>query len=220
MLLTFFSIYKLILIEDGLSTIKETIDGTPILITEPAIQSQDIVFIAHGFAGSTSFMRPIAVALARAGYKTVRYDFLGHGRHSKPYSGDITTTEGATQLFLDQTNKIINHYFDEHKLSRGVIIGHSMASDIIFRAALTNNKIIKSYTLIDTVDFIRQAGYWPINKSLGVEGMWPSPITGDGENNQNLDKELSLQSLNQDLTMQRSLNIKPETEPGLSLIHI
>ena len=80
----------------------------------------------------------------------------------------------------------------------------------------TNNKIIKSYTLIDTVDFIRQAGYWPINKSLGVEGMWPSPITGDGENNQNLDKELSLQSLNQDLTMQRSLNIKPETEPGLS----
>ena len=81
---------------------------------------------------------------------------------------------------------------------------------------ITNNKIIKSYTLIDTVDFIRQAGHWPINKSLGVEGMWPSPITGDGENNQNLDKELSLRSLNQDLTMQRSLNIKPETEPGLS----
>ena len=44
---------------------------------------------------------------------------------------------------------------------------------------ITNNKIIKSYTLIDTVDFIRQAGHWPINKSLGVEGMWPSPITGD-----------------------------------------
>ena len=81
---------------------------------------------------------------------------------------------------------------------------------------ITNNKIIKSYTLIDTLDFIRQAGHWPINKSLGVEGMWPAPITGDGENNQNLDKELSLQSLNQDLTMQRSLNIKPETEPGLT----
>ena len=81
---------------------------------------------------------------------------------------------------------------------------------------ITNNKIIKSYTLIDTVDFIRQTGHWPINKSLGVEGMWPSPITGDGENNQNLDKELSLQSLNQDLTMQRSLNIKPETESDLT----
>ena len=79
---------------------------------------------------------------------------------------------------------------------------------------ITNNKIIKSYTLIDTVDFIRQAGHWPINKSLRSRRYVVSPITGDGENNQNLDKELSLQSLNQDLTMQRSLNIKPETDPG------
>ena len=37
---------------------------------------------------------------------------------------------------------------------------------------ISNGKIIKSYVLIDTVDFIRQAGHWPINKSLGAEGMW------------------------------------------------
>ena len=80
---------------------------------------------------------------------------------------------------------------------------------------ITNNKIIKSYILIDTIDFIRQAGHWPINKSLGVEGMWPSPITGDGENNENLDKDLSLKSLHLDLMMQKSLDIKPEKEPGL-----
>ena len=110
-LLAFFSVHKLIQSETGLLTLKETLDGSPIIITEPRTKSEDIVFIAHGFAGSTSFMRPIATALARAGYKTIRYDFQGHGRHSKPYSGDITTTEGATQLFLDQTNKIINHYF-------------------------------------------------------------------------------------------------------------
>ena len=114
MLLTFLSIYQLIESEAGLSTFKETLDGTPIIITERAVESNDIVFIAHGFAGSSSFMRPIAVALARAGYKTIRYDFLGHGRHPKAYSGDITTTQGATQLFLDQTNKIINHYLDQN----------------------------------------------------------------------------------------------------------
>ena len=178
-LLTFFSTYKLILIEDGLSTFKKTIDGTPILITEPAIQSQDIVFIAHGFAGSTSFMRPIAVALARAGYKTIRYDFLGHGRHSKPYSGDITTTEGATQLFLDQTNKIINHYFDENKLSRGVIIGHSMASDIIFRAALTNNKIISSIGISNYTDVIEKNK--PDNVFI-LNGQWESHLRKKGLN--------------------------------------
>ena len=42
---------------------------------------------------------------------------------------------------------------------------------------IKDNKIIQSHILIDTLDFIRQAGFWPINKSLGVEGMWPGPIT-------------------------------------------
>jgi len=81
---------------------------------------------------------------------------------------------------------------------------------------LKENKIIKSYVLIDTVDFIRQAGLWPINASLGIEEMWPGPITGDGTTHENLDVNLSLASLEQALTMQRSLNIKPEAEPGIT----
>ena len=81
---------------------------------------------------------------------------------------------------------------------------------------LKEDKIIKSYVLIDTVDFIRQAGFWPINPSLGIEEMWPGPITGDGTTNENLDVNLSFASLEQALTMQRSLNIKPETEPGIT----
>ena len=44
--------------------------------------------------------------------------------------------------------------------------------------------------------------------------MWPGPITGEGTTHENLDINLSLASLEQSLTMQRSLNIKPETEPG------
>ena len=81
---------------------------------------------------------------------------------------------------------------------------------------LKENKIIKSYVLIDTVYFIRQAGLWPINPSLGIEEMWPGPITGDGTTHENLDVNLSLASLEQALIMQRSLNIKPETEPGIT----
>ena len=79
---------------------------------------------------------------------------------------------------------------------------------------LKENKIIQSHTLIDLMDFVRQAGFWPINSSLGVEEMWPGPIIGNGSSFENLDDKLSLSSLEQSLTMQRSLNIKPETEPG------
>ena len=81
---------------------------------------------------------------------------------------------------------------------------------------LKEDKIIKSYVLIDMVDFIRQAGFWPINPSLGIEEMWPSPITGDGTTHENLDNNLSLASFEQSFMMQRSLNIKPETEPGIT----
>ena len=77
---------------------------------------------------------------------------------------------------------------------------------------LKDDKIIKSYVLIDTVNFIRQAGYWPINPSLGIEEMWPGPITGDGTTHENNDVNLSNTSLEQALKMQRSLNIKPEQE--------
>ena len=151
-----FSLYQLRQSEADLLTFKEKVDGSPIIITEPETSGKEIIFIAHGFAGSTSFMKPIAFALAKAGYKTVRYDFQGHGRHPKPYSGDITTTQGTTQLFLDQTNKIINHYLDKNNSSRGVIIGHSMASDIIFRAALTNSKIISSIGISNYTDVIEK----------------------------------------------------------------
>ena len=81
---------------------------------------------------------------------------------------------------------------------------------------LKDNKIIKSYVLIDVMDFIRQAGFWPINPSLGIEEMWPGPIIGNGSSFENLDIKLSKESLNQGLTMQRSLNIKPETEKDIT----
>ena len=74
------------------------------------------------------------------------------------------------------------------------------------------NKIIESHILIDVIDFIRQAGFWPINKSNGAEGLWTTPITGNGTTFENLDKKLSISSLEQALTMQRSLNIKPESD--------
>ena len=43
-----------------------------------------------------------------------------------------------------------------------------------------DGQIIESNCLWDILDVMRQAGFWPIAPSLGTEGMWPGPITGDG----------------------------------------
>ncbi|MFL2793164.1 MAG: alpha/beta hydrolase [Paracoccaceae bacterium] len=135
-----------------MTNVKEFVGNTPITLTfKDTKKTNGIVFLAHGFAGSTSFMRSIAVALAEAGYLTIRFDFLGHGRHQLPYSGDITTIEGATQKFVNQTNEVISHYLLEYDHNFSMIIGHSMASDIIIRSAFLNPNLnsavaISAYT--------------------------------------------------------------------------
>ena len=147
-----FAFGKLKFSEENVTNVKEFVGNTPITLTfKDTKKTNGIVFLAHGFAGSTSFMRSIAVALAEAGYLTIRFDFLGHGRHQLPYSGDITTIEGATQKFVNQTNEVISHYLLEYDQSFSMIIGHSMASDIIIRSAFLNPNLnsavaISAYT--------------------------------------------------------------------------
>ncbi len=43
-----------------------------------------------------------------------------------------------------------------------------------------DGKIAHTHALIDVLDLMRQAGVWPLPPSLGAEGMWPGPATGDG----------------------------------------
>ena len=82
---------------------------------------------------------------------------------------------------------------------------------------IKNEKIIQSHMLIDVMDFIRQAGFWPINKSLGVEEMWPGPITGDGIVLEEQDPAVSKKTLVQALAMQKTLgDYKPETNANFT----
>ena len=44
---------------------------------------------------------------------------------------------------------------------------------------LKDNKIIQSHVLIDMMDFVRQAGFWPINPSFGICLLYTSPSPRD-----------------------------------------
>ncbi len=57
----------------------------------------------------------------------------------------------------------------------------------------------------DILDVIRQAGFWPVAPSLGTEGMWPGPITGDGLIFHETDPEQSAASIAQTLAMHKTL---------------
>lgn len=95
-----------------------------------------LVLISHGFAGSRQMMQYIARDLARAGFRVASFDYIGHGYNTEQLSPDVTRIKGTTQQLIDQTLSVYSAV--ERLLGPQVevaVLGHSMATDIIIRAA-------------------------------------------------------------------------------------
>lgn len=113
-------------------------DGPPATIFLPAGEDPaPVVVVAHGFAGSRQLMEPFALTLAHAGYLVVTFDFMGHARNPRPMTGDVTTINGTTRLMQDELRHVARAALTHPRADgRLAYLGHSMASDIIIRAAL------------------------------------------------------------------------------------
>jgi len=95
-----------------------------------------LIVVSHGFAGSRQMMQYIARDLARSGFLVVSFDYIGHGRNPALLSPDVTRIEGTTQQLVAQTKAVFAEI--ERRLGRqekAAFLGHSMATDIIIRAA-------------------------------------------------------------------------------------
>jgi hypothetical protein len=112
--------------------------GTPAtLYWRNAAGPAPVVVIAHGFAGSRQLMESFALTFAHAGYLTVSYDLLGHGRNPTPMSGDVTTVDGTTRLLMAELGQVAQAALALPEADgRLAYLGHSMASDIVVRQAL------------------------------------------------------------------------------------
>lgn len=127
----------------GLSVTRTTLDGTPVTVfSTPGAAPAPAVVIAHGFAGSQQLMLPFATTLARAGYVAVTFDALGHGGHPGRLTGDVATEDGATSRLLSQLESV-DAYARTLPQADGrlALLGHSMASDIVVRAAIADPSI-------------------------------------------------------------------------------
>lgn len=68
-----------------------------------------------------------------------------------------------------------------------------------------DGRAVQANLLWDVLDVMRQAGVWPLAPSLGVEGMWPGPLTADGVRLASSDPGLGRESIEQTLHMHRTL---------------
>ena len=77
-----------------------------------------------------------------------------------------------------------------------------------------DGKIVQSTVLFDILDFIRQAGLWPLAPMLGSPEMWPGPLTADGVLLDEQDPDLSAHSIKLVLDMHASLNNYDDSKDG------
>lgn len=119
-----------------------TVSETP--VTRYAAPGADgpVVVVAHGFAGSRQMMQAYSLDLARAGYRVWAFDFEGHGRNRVPMSGDVTSIDGTTRLLIQETQAVVDAAVAQEGYAGAVaLLGHSMATDVIIRAALADARI-------------------------------------------------------------------------------
>jgi len=113
--------------------------GSPATVYRPASprDGAPLAVVAHGFAGSRQMMQALSLTLARAGAIVVAFDFIGHGRHPGLLSPRVETAEGTTATLVDQTVAVARaaRALPDPGTGTLALVGHSMATDVIVRAA-------------------------------------------------------------------------------------
>lgn len=121
----------------GLTVAQLQVDDTPVTLWRPAGTAPlPLVVVAHGYGGSRQMMRAISITLARSGMAVAALDLPGHGRHPRPMTGDITTLDGATARLTEEVVAATRALQARPDISSSLaLLGHSMATDIVVRAA-------------------------------------------------------------------------------------
>ncbi|MEM9223392.1 MAG: alpha/beta fold hydrolase [Pseudomonadota bacterium] len=117
-----------------------SIGDTPATLFRPIDASAEadpppVILIAHGFAGSRRLMAPFARTLAKNGYIAATFDFVGHGEHPRPMTGDVDSVDGPTKAMVAQMAEVAAFALSRTRGSDLATVGHSMASDIVVRFA-------------------------------------------------------------------------------------
>ncbi|MDP2118644.1 MAG: alpha/beta hydrolase [Hoeflea sp.] len=158
----------------GLEITQTEVGTTPVTLTRKGGDSGPVVVIAHGFAGSRQLMQAYSLTLAHSGYTVLSFDFEGHGRNPEPMSGDVTSIDGTTALLVDETRRVIAHGRELPAAAGGLaLLGHSMATDILVRAAIAEGRQGSPVDAVVAISMFSEAvtAQEP-RRLLAISGQW------------------------------------------------
>ena len=172
------SLYELENARRGINTVDVSIGETPATLYEVADADGPMVVVAHGFAGSRQLMQAYSLTLAHAGYRVLAFDFEGHGRNPVPMSGDVTSIDGTTRLLVEETRRVVARARELDASGAGIaLLGHSMATDVLVRAALAEAKAGSPVDTLVAISMFSEAITETEPPSLLViNGQWESRL--------------------------------------------
>ena len=162
----------------GLLISEMDIGTTPATLYQTPDSLGPIVVVAHGFAGSRQLMQAYSLTLAQAGYRVLAFDFQGHGRNRVPMSGDVTRVDGTTALLVAETRAVIAAARAMPGAAGGIaVLGHSMATDIIVRAAIADAEAGTPINAVVAISMFSQAVTATApTRLLVISGEWESGL--------------------------------------------
>lgn len=174
------SVWRLEGTRAGLTAVALALPGGPpaTVWTDAGTAPAPVVVVVHGFAGSRQLMESQVLTLARAGYVVVAFDFMGHGRNPRPMRGDVTRIDGTTRLMVAEVQAVadaaMNHPRADGRLA---LVGHSMASDIVIRAALDDPRV----GAVVAISMFSQAVTPAAPRNLlALSGEWEAGLRAEG----------------------------------------
>lgn len=191
LLLVLLSLWQLEGARRGIEITDLSVGTTPVIRYAAPDSDGPVVVIAHGFSGSAQMMQGYALPLAQAGYRVFSFDFQGHGRNPVPMSGDVNAIDGTTRLLVEQTLEVMRAVADPARPT--AVLGHSMATDVLIRAALEAPEEVGPLVLLSAFsgavkaqapdDMLLIAGEWePRLRAFGLDAVrMIDPAAAEGD---------------------------------------
>ncbi|MEZ5756560.1 MAG: alpha/beta fold hydrolase [Paracoccaceae bacterium] len=151
------------------------------LYLPPGSDPAPLVVVAHGFAGSRQWMESFSLALAQSGYLVASFDFMGHGRNPRPMTGDVTSVDGTTRLMVEELRAVARAALAHPRADgRLAYLGHSMASDIVIRAALPDPEAPAVQAVVAVSAFSQAVTPAEPANLLLIAGAWETRLADEG----------------------------------------
>jgi pimeloyl-ACP methyl ester carboxylesterase len=171
------SVFILEKTRSGLKVSPLEVGSTPVTRYQLPGATGPAVVVAHGFAGSRQIMQAYSLNLARAGYRVLAFDFEGHGSNPRPMSGDVSSIDGTTALLIAETRRVIDAARALPGDQAVSLLGHSMATDVLVRAALAEREDGQPVAALVAISMFSEAVSATVpERLLIISGQWESRL--------------------------------------------